>query len=86
VHSSLLANICLLNRAHHPQRQLLRVRQSLDTRDIEPLVGTVAPQGRYILAACEVPNPDRPIIPAAGEEATVRTGAQRLYRSFVPVS
>ncbi len=86
MHSSLLTNICLLNRPHHPQRQLLCVGQALDAGDVEPLIWAIAAQRLHIFTAVQPPNLDGSIVPAASEETTIRTGSQRLYRSFVPLA
>ena len=66
---------CLLDCAHHLERQFLRVRQTLDVGDVEPFIRAVAAQGRYMIAVLHLPNLDGSIIPATGEVATVRTGS-----------
>ena len=67
-------------------RMFLGISQALDTGDVEPFIRAIAAQRLHVFAALHLPDLDGSIVPAAGEEATVRTGSQRLYRSFVPLS
>ncbi len=81
-----MASVVLLDRPHHLERQFLCLGQAFDTSDVEPFIWAVAAQGRYMFARVHLPNLDRSIVPTAGKEATVGTGAQGLHRSFVPLS
>ena len=81
-----MTSVVRLDRAHHLERLFLCVGQALDAGDVAPLIGTIAAQRLHVLAALHLPDLDGSIIAAASEEATVGTGAQGLYRSFVPLS
>src|SRR6266567_5606728 len=66
---------------HRPQRTqggLLRLGQSPDPRDIEALVGAVASQRAERRATLEVPDSDGPVLPAAGQPASIGTHLERL--------
>ena len=69
----------VLNSPQGPQRGLLGLGQSSDARDIEALVGPVAPQRAQSLATLEVPEHNGPVIAATGEPAAIGTHLERLY-------
>ena len=69
----------ILNGPQGTQRCLLRLGHSPDPRDIEPLVGPVAPQRAEMLATLQVPERDGPIIPTTGQRAPIRTPSHAVY-------
>ena len=69
----------VLNSPQGPQRGLLGLGQSSDARDIEALVGPVAPQRAEMLATLQVPERDGPIIPTTGQRAPIRTPSHAVY-------
>src|SRR2546425_5392690 len=67
-----------LHRPQRTQRGLLRLGQSPDPRDIEALVGAVASQRAERRATLQVPDSDGPVLPAAGQPASIGTHLERL--------
>ena len=76
----------VLNSPQGPQRGLLGLGQSSDARDIEALVGPVAPQRAQLLATLEVPERDGPVISAAGEPEAIRTHLEGIHRPLMGFS
>src|SRR5437660_1107039 len=72
-----------LHRPQRTQRDLLRLGQSPDPRDIEPLVGAVASQRAQMLAMLQIPDSDGPVIAAAGKPASIGTHLERLHRPLM---
>lgn len=68
----------VLHRPHQLQRQFLAVGQALDAGDVEAFVGAVAAQGGDGVAGLYLPDLDRAVVAATGEEAAVRAGPRRL--------
>src|SRR5207253_1122084 len=54
-----------------------------DARDIEPLIGSIRAQSAHMLATLKAPEPDRSVLPAAGEPAAVGTHFERPHRSLM---
>src|SRR6266516_7734302 len=73
----------ILNGPQGPQGGDLGLGQALDARDIEPLIGSVTAQSAHMLATLKVPEPDRSVLPAAGEPAAVGTHFERPHRSLI---
>src|SRR5437879_10108251 len=69
----------ILPRPQRAQRLLLRLGESSNPRDVEPLVGAVASQRAQILAPLEVPEHNGSVIPATGEPAPLGTHLERLH-------
>src|SRR6266849_10465816 len=61
----------------------LGLGQALDARDIEPLIGSITAQSAHMLATLKAPEPDRSVLPAAGEPAAVGTHFERPHRSLM---
>src|SRR5437588_1617281 len=73
----------ILNGPQSPQGGDLGLGQALDARDIEPLIGSVTAQSAHMLATLKAPEPDRSVLPAAGEPAAVGTHFERPHRSLM---
>src|SRR6266699_5495186 len=73
----------ILNRPQGAQRRLLRLGHSPDPRDIEPLIGPVAPQGAQMFATVQIPEGNGPVVPATGQPAPIGTHLEPLHRSLM---
>src|SRR3954470_11798619 len=60
------------------QRGLLRLGETPDPRDIEALIGSIPSQRAERFATLQVPERDDPVIPAAGQSASIGTHLERL--------
>src|SRR5436190_18832916 len=73
----------ILNGPQGTQGGDLGLGQALDARDIEPLIGSVTAQRAHKLATLKAPEPDRSVLPAAGEHSAVGTHFERPHRSLM---
>src|SRR4051794_34166385 len=67
-----------INRAEGEQGRFLRLVQPLGSTDVEPFVRSVAAQHLQEGAAVQIPDPDRPVITAAGYFSAIRAARQPL--------
>ena len=79
----LLVTRRFFERSQRAQRRLLCFGESLDARDIEPLVGAIPPQGAQMLATREVPDGDSAIVSTTGERSAIGTRLEGLDCSLV---
>jgi len=64
----------------------LRLGETPDIRDVEPLVEPIPPQCLQRLATVEVPKLDGPVIAATGQPSAIGTHLERLHRSLMRLS
>src|SRR5256885_12375406 len=57
-----------------------------DPRDIEPLVGPVAPQGAQMLPTVQIPEGDGPVVTATGQTGAIGAHLERLHRPLMRFS
>src|SRR5690242_5453655 len=77
LHDSVRSTRIILYCSQSPQSCFLCLGHALDACDIEPLVGTVTAQRLQGFSAVQIPDPDRPIIPATSQQATIGTPLER---------
>src|SRR6266699_1964008 len=75
----------VLERPQRAHGRLLRLGHSLNPRDIESLVGPVAPQHPQLVAALEIPYLDSTIIAATGQSPAPRAQSERLDHTLMPL-
>ena len=75
-----------LNRPQRSQAGSLRLGQSPDPCDIEPLIGSVTPQRAQVRAALQLPDVESIVIPATGQQAAIRAQLERLDRALMCLS
>src|SRR3989440_8046989 len=73
----------ILNGPQGTQGGDLGLGQALDARDSEALIGPVTAQRAQMFATLKAPEPDRSVLPAAGEPAAVGTHFERPHRSLM---
>src|SRR2546421_9101944 len=73
------------NRPQRAQRRLLCLGKTPDARDVESLVESIS-QRLQRLAVLQVPEPDGPVIPAAGQDSPIGSSLERLHRSLMRLS
>ena len=76
----------VLHGSQRVQGHFLCFGKSLDARDIESLVGPVAPQGAQRLATLYIPDHDSSIIPTAGQLAAIEADLEGLDRPLMGFS
>src|SRR5437764_1239559 len=67
----------VLERPQRAHGRLLRLGHSLNPRDIESLVGPIAPQHPQLVPALEIPYLDSAIIAATGQSLAIRAHSYR---------
>jgi hypothetical protein len=84
--SSLSPGAYFLKGSQSMQRCLLRMGETSNTRDIEPLVGSVSLECSQILTIIQIPQPNGSVISTTGKRAAVGTDFESLHHSLMSLS